>query len=99
MGSMSPRSRTVRAVVLTGPNQLDVATIPAPTVPDEGGLGRVLSAGVCGSDLSLVRDGGLSGDRYPFVLGHETVVRIESASSTLETRWGAEVGGLSLIHI
>src|SRR5690606_24098393 len=66
----------MRAVVLRGPGNYELADVLEP----EPGPGEVLVAveacGVCGSDVHLV-DGSTVG-RYPVVLGHEAAGRVVS---------------------
>jgi len=66
----------MRAVVLRGPGNYELADVVEP----EPGPGEVLVAveacGVCGSDVHLV-DGSTVG-RYPVVLGHEAAGRVVS---------------------
>lgn len=81
-----------RALVTDGPLKTVHRTVPVPTDLGDGGLGRVLAAGVCGSDLSLLRGGPLGERLWPLILGHETVVRIERCSSVLTDRWGVTAG-------
>ena len=81
-----------RALVAEAPGTTACRIVPVPADLGEGGLGKVLAAGVCGSDLALLRGGSVSDRLWPFVLGHETVVRIERCSPTLTERWGVRTG-------
>ena len=81
-----------RALVAEGPGTTEYRTVPVPEDLGDGGLGKVLAAGVCGSDLALLRGGPVSERLWPFVLGHETVVRVERCSPTLTERWGVATG-------
>jgi threonine dehydrogenase-like Zn-dependent dehydrogenase len=80
------------ALVAESPGTTVYRTVPTAGDLGEGGLGRVLAAGVCGSDLALLRGGPISDRLWPFILGHETVVRIDRCSSVLTERWGVTTG-------
>lgn len=67
-------------------------SVPVAQDLGEGGLGRVLAAGVCGSDIGLLRGGALGDRVWPLILGNETVVRIEVCSPVLTDRWGVAPG-------
>jgi propanol-preferring alcohol dehydrogenase len=65
----------VRAFRLIGAGRAELVDVPRPEPrPDEVGL-RVLAAGVCRTDLALVRSGG-DGLALPVTLGHEVVGEI-----------------------
>lgn len=83
---------TCEALVCTGPQRAEVCSVPVPGELGDGGLGRVLAAGVCGSDLSLFRGGPIAERVWPLVLGHETVAQIETSSHVLAERWGVRAG-------
>ena len=87
-----------QALVTTGPLAIDLESVPVPGELGEGGLGRVLAAGVCGSDLDLLRGGAVAERLWPLVLGHETVVRVESCSPTLTDRWSVGPGDLVFVE-
>lgn len=65
-----------RAAVLVGPQTIEMREFPVPeSVPDNAALVRVEMCGVCGTDPHLWSGG--SSLRYPVILGHEAVGRIE----------------------
>ncbi|MGH3759319.1 zinc-dependent alcohol dehydrogenase [Actinophytocola sp.] len=66
--------------------------MPVPNDLAGGGLGEVIAAGVCGSDVSLFRDGTITRRLGPNILGHENVVRIVDADDELRRRWNVETG-------
>jgi 2-desacetyl-2-hydroxyethyl bacteriochlorophyllide A dehydrogenase len=69
----------MRAVVVTGPGQLELAERPAPR-PEGRALLRVQRAGLCGTDVKI-----LDGDvpvAYPRVIGHELVGAVLEAGAT-----------------
>ena len=86
------------ALVTTGPVQTEYRSVPVPRDAGQGGLGRVLAAGVCGSDLDLLRGGAVAQRVWPLVLGHETVVRVEVCSPELTARWSIEGGDVVFVE-
>lgn len=80
------------ALVSTGPQQAEYRAVPVPGELSGGGLGRVLAAGVCGSDLSLFRGGPIASRIWPHILGHETVVQVDRSAPALAERWGVAEG-------
>lgn len=71
---MPDRRRAVKAVVLDSPGRVAVRDQPDPA-PGDGAVIRVLGTGVCGTDLKIIH-----GDvpaRYPVILGHEVIGRVE----------------------
>lgn len=87
-----PVPEECRALVAEAPGTTTYRTVPVAGDLGDGGLGTVLAAGVCGSDIALLRGGSVSDRLWPFVLGHETVVRVERCSPTLTERWGVTTG-------
>ena len=66
----------MNAAVLRSPRSLTVGPSPVPEIGSDDALVRVTMAGLCGTDYRI-----WSGDRpvkYPLILGHEFVGRIES---------------------
>jgi alcohol dehydrogenase len=75
----------VKAVVLTGPDQVSVTSVAEPRVQDpRDAILRVVRAAVCGTDLHIAAHSGQAGG---FVLGHEYVGEV--------TETGAAVTGFS----
>jgi threonine dehydrogenase-like Zn-dependent dehydrogenase len=79
---------TVRAAVTVAPNTTELRELPLPEIPPDGGLLRVLSAGICGSDIGYYAER----DRGPRILGHENVGTIEALGPIAQERWGLAVG-------
>ena len=70
----------MRAVALTGPNQVSVIDVPDPS--DESvALVRVDGSGLCGTDIKILR--GQIPVQLPRVLGHEVVGRVQRAAGTI----------------
>ena len=93
-----PELRTSRAVVLTRPGRLDLQVLPRPAIGDDDALLRIEASGLCGTDVDYF-DGAVAPGpgqpddfRYPFVLGHEPVGRIEEIGAAAARRWGVKVG-------
>jgi alcohol dehydrogenase len=63
----------MRAVIYTGPGQVALADVPAPTVIEPtDAVVKVALAGICGTDLHVVR-GDFPGVAHGTVIGHEFV--------------------------
>ena len=71
---MTPR--TSRAIVQTGPRQLELRELPVPEIDDDSALLRVEACGICGSDAEQYT--GTLPVRYPLVPGHEPLGVIEA---------------------
>src|SRR5438093_5296124 len=85
---MSPR--TSRAVVQTGPRQLELRTLPLPEIDDDSALLRVEACGICGSDAEQYA--GVIPVRFPLIPGHEPLGVIERLGDRAGKRWGVNVG-------
>ena len=93
--------RTMRAVVLTGPNQHEIrsdVSVPAPGRLEV--LCKVDSTAICGTDLHIYegRFPGRWPPSYPFIPGHEwsgTVVQLGEGADVLGWRVGDRVAGTS----
>ncbi|HEX3549657.1 MAG TPA: zinc-binding dehydrogenase [Candidatus Elarobacter sp.] len=77
-----------RAAVQTGSKRTELRDVPLPEIPSEGGVLRVLAAGVCGSDVPYYADAS-HGAR---ILGHENVGVIEALGDGARARWGVREG-------
>jgi threonine dehydrogenase-like Zn-dependent dehydrogenase len=89
----------VRAVVQTGPRQMELREFPRPVIgPDDGALLRVEACGICGSDVEQYK--GAMGTRgLPMVPGHEPLGIIEEISESTAARWGVSVGDRVAVEI
>lgn len=62
----------MKAVMITGPGQVEVTEMPEPTPGPDEVLVRAHAVGICGSDLALYQGKRPTGYyRYPLVPGHE----------------------------
>src|SRR5262249_51878842 len=82
--------RTSRAIVQTGPRQLELRELPVPGRPDDAGLLRIEACGICGSDAEQYP--GTIPVPYPLVRGHEPLGVIEAIGDRAAKRWGVDVG-------
>jgi threonine dehydrogenase-like Zn-dependent dehydrogenase len=79
-----------RAAVMTGPKATEVRDLPLPDVPPDGGLLKVIAAGICGSDVPMYA----SDVNVPRILGHENVGTIAKIGDIAKERWGLNVGDM-----
>jgi len=89
---------TMRATVLSGPNDLAVEEFPIPTSGDDDAVIRIEACGLCGSDVEQVR-GSISGLPLPVVPGHEPLGVIESIGSAAAERWGVTEGDRICVQV
>jgi len=89
----------VRAVVQTGPRQMEIREFPRPVIgPDDGALLRVEACGICGSDVEQYK--GAMGTRgLPMIPGHEPLGVIEEIAPSTAARWGVNVGDRVAVEI
>jgi len=89
----------IRAVVQTGPRQIEMREFPRPVIgPDDGALLRVEACGICGSDVEQYR-GHLGQQWLPMVPGHEPLGIIEEVSASAAARWGVQPGDRVAVEI
>jgi L-iditol 2-dehydrogenase len=69
----------MRISQIVGPRTSEVVEIPDPVPAEHQILVEVVASGVCTSDLTPWRTGGLGGDGGPVRLGHEIVGRVVTA--------------------
>ncbi len=82
--------RKSRAVVQTGPRQLEMRELPIPEIDEESALLRVEACGICGSDAEQYA--GVLPAPWPSVLGHEPLGVIERIGDRAARRWGVDAG-------
>src|SRR5882724_10063498 len=84
---------SARAMVLVGPQRLEMDEFPLPAIGAEDALLRVEACGLCGSDVEQY-DGALAAIGIPFssILGHEPVGTIEKIGAEASRRWSVSEG-------
>ena len=89
----------VRAVVQTGPRQMEIREFPRPVIgPEDGALLRVEACGICGSDVEQYK-GAMGSRGLPMIPGHEPLGIIEEISERTAARWGVNVGDRVAVEI
>lgn len=89
-GGTSPSQRqnqefSMLQVRIHGPDDVRLDEVPEPVAGPRDAIVRVASCGICGSDLSYIRMGGLSGPtREPMPIGHELSGVIEAVGEEVE---------------
>ena len=79
----------VLAAVKTGPSKIELREYDMPEVPEDCALLKMEVAGICGTDVTFTKVGGVAGPTSePFTLGHELAGTIAEV--------GAEVQGIKV---
>ncbi len=89
--------RTTRAIVQTGPRQLELRELPIPDIDDDSGLLRVEACGICGSDVEQYT--GTIPVNWPLIPGHEPLGIIERIGDRAAKRWGVNVGDRVAVEV
>ena len=74
----------MKAVVLTGINQMELRNMPEPTIEkDNDVLLNIKMVGICGSDLHYYETGRIGRQivEYPFIIGHECSATVKAIGS------------------
>jgi L-iditol 2-dehydrogenase len=82
----------MKAIVLTGINQMELRDVPDPTVEkDNEVLLKIERVGVCGSDVHYYETGRIGRQivEYPFIIGHECSATVKAIGSSVT---GVKVG-------
>ncbi len=89
----------IRAVVQTGPRQMEMREFPRPVIgPEDGALLRVEACGICGSDVEQYK-GAMGARGLPMVPGHEPLGIIEEIAPATARRWGVSEGDRVAVEI
>ena len=87
----------MRQVRVHGPNDVRIDDVEPPQPGPRDAVVRVVACGICGSDLSYIRHGGLAGPAgSPMRLGHELSGVVEWIGS--EVREKTSVGDRVVVH-
>ena len=76
----------MRAVLITGIRQMELADIPEPSIKEETDvLLRIEMVSVCGSDVHYYETGRIGSQvvEYPFILGHECAATVKAVGSAV----------------
>ena len=88
-----------RAMVLTGPRQLEMKEFPLPETGEDDGILKLELIGVCGSDPGIYNGKTRGAPRpYPIILGHEIVGRVERMGASAMKRHGVKEGDRVIIE-
>jgi (R,R)-butanediol dehydrogenase / meso-butanediol dehydrogenase / diacetyl reductase len=86
----------MKQVQVHGPDDARVDDVPAPAPGPRDAVVRVAACGICGTDLSYIKQGGLLGPSgTPMPLGHEMAGVVDWAGPDVE---GIEVGARVIVH-
>jgi threonine dehydrogenase-like Zn-dependent dehydrogenase len=89
--------KTTRAIVQTGPRQLELRELPIPDIDDDSALLRVEACGICGSDVEQYT--GTIPVRTPLIPGHEPLGIIERIGDRAAKRWGVNAGDRVAVEV
>jgi threonine dehydrogenase-like Zn-dependent dehydrogenase len=88
---------TTRAIVQTGPRQLELRELPIPDIDADSALLRVEACGICGSDVEQYT--GTLPVRWPLIPGHEPLGIIEKIGDRAAQRWGVDAGDRVAVEV
>jgi L-iditol 2-dehydrogenase len=91
---------SMRALVVTAPNEFAVEDVPRPRPGDFEVLGRVLAVAICGTDPHIIEGHypGFWPKAWPLIPGHEwcgEIVEVGAGAASLGWRPGTRVAGTS----
>ncbi|HTW97886.1 MAG TPA: zinc-binding dehydrogenase [Acidimicrobiales bacterium] len=89
----------VRAVVQSGPRQLELREFPRPAIGPDDGLLRIEACGVCGSDVEQYKGPLWREGAKPSIPGHEPLGIVEEVGERAAARWGVEPGDRVALEI
>jgi len=93
--SVTPR--TTRAIIQTGPRQLELRELPIPDIDADSGLLRIEACGICGSDVEQYT--GTIPVNWPLIPGQEPLGIIERIGDRAAKRWGVTVGDRVAVEV
>ena len=82
----------VRAMVQSGPRQMEMREFPRPVIGPDDGLLRLEACGICGSDVEQYKGHLWREGARPSIPGHEPLGIIEEVGERAAARWGVEPG-------
>ncbi len=92
-------SEMVRAMVQSGPRQMELREFARPVVGDDDALVRVEACGICGSDVEQYRGHLWREGAKPSIPGHEPLGVIDEIGERAAARWGVQPGDRVAIEI
>lgn len=84
----------VRAAVKVDVERTEIQEFPWPEIPEDGGMLKVESSGVGGSDPEMYR----RENTAPCIMGHENVGTVAEIGSRLAQRWNLKPGDRVALH-
>ena len=75
----------MKAALMYGPNDIRVEEVARPQCPGDGLILKIMSVGLCGSDIRNLTTDSRKGN-YPFIYGHEIVGFVDEIGPA-ETRY------------
>jgi L-iditol 2-dehydrogenase len=76
----------MKAILLTGLNQMELADVPEPSIKKETDvLLKIEKVGICGSDVHYYETGriGVQVVEYPFIIGHECSATVKAVGDSV----------------
>lgn len=77
----------MKSLIVTAENELEIKEVPKPIYNTKQALVKVISCGICGTDLTLIQKSfkGIPKKSYPIMLGHEAIGRVEEVGSEVNS--------------
>lgn len=86
----------VNAAVKVGANKIEMQEFPMPEIPADGALMKVEVAGICGTDVKMLKQPLTTGG--PVIMGHENIGYIAKAGNKFTERKGFKEGDLVFVE-
>lgn len=93
---MMQPEKTMKAIVLLGPDEFELQHITVPVPEDDEVLCKIHAVAICGSDPKIIHGDmkGIWPPTYPFVIGHEWAGEVIALGSSVKGLWvGQRVAG------